>query len=154
MPLGGLHQTSCALLLPSTKTEEGQTQTFLPSWQKEKCCSCVLKRELMNPPVLAIPRSEGLHWRGTNYCDKQIGCVLLHEQEDGSNRPVGYWSYSSYDKEKPLAATQRKYLTAVQVVTLLRPYLKRARFVFLTNHKALRRISTTAEAIENWRDGT
>lgn len=39
-------------------------------------------------PFLALPRLKGHHTIPTHAYDKQIGCVLLQEQTDGTTRPV------------------------------------------------------------------
>lgn len=50
-----------------------------------------MKEVLISPLVLALPKSKGEYTLDTDICDIQIECVVLHKQQDGSNRAAGYW---------------------------------------------------------------
>ncbi len=49
-----------------------------------------LQRALLNPPILAFPRGNGLFILDTDASDTQLGCCLLQEQPSGDGLPVGY----------------------------------------------------------------
>jgi hypothetical protein len=51
-----------------------------------------LRAKLLNPPILALPRKEGLFTLDTDASNQQIGCCLFQAHPDGGNHPVGYWS--------------------------------------------------------------
>ena len=51
-----------------------------------------LRARLLDPPILALPRKEGLFTLDTDASQEQIGCCLLQTQPDGTRHPIGYWS--------------------------------------------------------------
>lgn len=115
-----------------------------------------MKDSLISTLVLALPRSEGKYTLDSGTCDKQIDCVLLKEQQDGNNRPVGYWSRTLTDKKPELAAKHKERLAVVYIATLLHPYFEGTRFIVRMDHEALRRILTMADAtgkLIRWRSG-
>lgn len=49
-----------------------------------------LKAELIEPPVLALPRLQGEYTADKDACDEQIGgCILLQKRQDGTDRTIG-----------------------------------------------------------------
>lgn len=75
-----------------------------------------------------------------------IMCVLLQEQEAGTNRPFAYLSRTVTEKEQKLATTRTVPLPVVWVATLLHPYLKGNYFTVRTDYDALRWIFVLAKA--------
>ncbi len=52
----------------------------------------LLKKALVSPPVLRLPR-QGLRYSvDTDACDHQIGCVLFQTHKDGKRYPRGFWT--------------------------------------------------------------
>lgn len=91
----------------------------------------------MSPAVLVLPRTKGQYTLEFSAGDKQIGCVILQKQEDGSNRPAGYWIRTLNDKKPKLAKTHRECLAVLSAVTPLCLYLEGTCFTPLAGHEAL-----------------
>lgn len=71
-------------------------------------------------------------------CDKQIGCVILQEQPDGTTKLIGYWSRSLNDAEHRYETTHRECLAFMWALLLLRTYLEGARLKIRTEQDSLR----------------
>ena len=68
-----------------------------------------LKKCMIAPPILALPRHGRLYMIDTDASAYQLGCTLLQEHEEQNDwRPVGYWSYSLSDSERNYSATDRE----------------------------------------------
>lgn len=98
---------------------------------------------------MALPRSISQQTLDTDACGKQIGCELLQQEEDGRNRPVGFWSRTSSDKEKKRPMTHRECLVDILDVTLLSNNLEETRFTTQTEYEGLRYILTMAGGTAN-----
>lgn len=48
-----------------------------------------LQEKLTSPLVVALPRKEGHFTVDKNAYDRQIGCVILQEQDENVDRPIG-----------------------------------------------------------------
>ena len=88
--------------------------------------------------MLALPRRDGHLTLDTDACARQLGCVLLQTQPDGTDRPLGYWSRSLSSAERNYDTTERECLAVVWSVLLLRPYLVGTRFTVRTDHSPLK----------------
>ena len=97
-----------------------------------------LKRRLMSPPILALPRSGRKYTLETNAGGHQVGCALLQEQPEGGSRPVGYWSHALTDAERNYTTTEKECLAVVWRIFTLQPYLYGSAFNLRTDHEALR----------------
>lgn len=64
--------------------------------------------------------------------------MLLQEQIDKTEKPVGYWPTSLTKAEKAYDTTQRDCLAIVWSILLLRPYLEGCRLTIRTDHDSLR----------------
>lgn len=82
MSLDGLDRTSHVSKLRKTKHEE---RTNTKKDEDESAAMASLNEAIISPLVPALPRSKGQYTHLTVAYDKQIGFILLHEQEDGSN---------------------------------------------------------------------
>lgn len=82
-----------------------------------------LKQRLMKLPVFGLPSLNGRYTTDTDASDKNIGCVLLQEQPEGTTQPIGYWSRTLTPSERAYGTTHRECLDVVWPVLLLRPYL-------------------------------
>ena len=138
----------------TAKLQKGQPTKFEELSDEEEKAFKSLKSKLVNPPILALPRSEGKFTLDTDACDTQVGCVLLQDQPDGHARPIGYWSRKLTKAEQAYTTTERECLAIVWAVTLLRPYLDRTRFTVRTDHSALRWILNLTDStgrLTRWR---
>ena len=120
------------------KLRKGEPARFHTLNQAESDAFAELKERLTSPPVLALPRRDGHLTLDTDACARQLGCVLLQTQPDGTDRPLGYWSRSLSSAERNYDTTERECLAVVWSVLLLRPYLEHARFTVRTDHSPLK----------------
>lgn len=93
-----------------------------------------LKKRLINPLVLAVPRVNGHYTVDTDAANTQVKFMLLQEQEDKVQKPIGYWSRSVYDAERWYDKTHRECLAMVGSVLFLRLYLEGSYFVIRKDH--------------------
>jgi len=136
------------------KLRKGEPQTFGDLNEEESQAYVRLRDSMISPPVLALPRAGYPYTLDTDACDHQVGCVLMQEQEDGTLRPVGYWSRSLTKAEKNYSTTEKECLAIVWAVLALRPYLEGVRFTLRTDHSALRWILNLSDAsgrLMRWR---
>lgn len=82
------------------KPRKGQQQTFDGLSYEEETASETLKAKLIEYQVLALPRSQGDYTVDTGTFYKQIVCILLQKQANGTDRPMGYWYRTLNDAEK------------------------------------------------------
>ena len=97
----------------TAKLQKGQPTKFEELSDEEEKAFKSLKSKLVNPPILALPRSEGKFTLDTDACDTQVGCVLLQDQPDGHARPIGYWSRKLTKAEQAYTTTERECLAIV-----------------------------------------
>jgi hypothetical protein len=113
-----------------------------------------LRTKLLNPPILALPRKEGLFTLDTDASNEQVGCCLFQAQPDGENHPVGYWSRGLTNAERNYSTTEKECLAIVWSILHLRPYLESRHFVVRTDHNSLRWVLNLADAqgrLARWR---
>lgn len=111
--------------MPLNKRLKKKRQKSFKPLDKEKCATLeVFKEYLTISPVLPFPRNKRKYTLDTDACDKQIGCVLLEEQQDGNIRLVRYWSRRLADKEREVGTAYKECLAVVWSVTLLRAHLE------------------------------
>jgi len=97
-----------------------------------------LKRQLTQPPVLALPRAGHKYVLDVNACGTQVGAALLQEQEEGRLRPVAYMSRVLKGPERNFGVTEKECRTVVWASLKLRAYLEGDRFLVRTDHDCLR----------------
>ena len=73
---------------------KGQPQRWDTLEPKARAAFRTLKEHSAEPPVLALTLREGHVTVETDACDRILGAVLLQAQEDGSKRPIGFFSRS------------------------------------------------------------
>lgn len=73
------------------------------------------------PTITGVTENRGLHTLDTDTCAKQIGFVVLKEQEERSKRPALYWYRKRNDKEQKLTITHKECQASVWLVILFRP---------------------------------
>jgi RNase H-like domain found in reverse transcriptase len=113
-----------------------------------------LRVSLLHPPILALPRIEGAFNLDTDASDHQLGCCLLREQPDGTQKPIGYWSRGLTSAEKNYSTTEKECLAIVWAILHLRPYLEGQNFIIRTDHHSLRWVLNLSDAqgrLARWR---
>ena len=105
-----------------------------------------LKKRLVSPPLLSLPRYGKKYTLDTDACAYQVGCALLHEQPGGDRLPIGYLSCSLTNEEKNYTTTEKKCPAIVRSILTLRSYIYRNAFDFRTDHEALRWILNLAHS--------
>ena len=113
-----------------------------------------LKKRLISPPILALPRYGKRYTLDTDACGYQVGCALLQEQPDGTRLPIGYWSRALSSAEKNYTTTEKECLAVVWSILTLRPYLYGNTFNLRTDHEALRWVLNLADSsgrLARWR---
>ena len=113
-----------------------------------------LKKALVEPPVLALPRVSKPYVIETDASNYQIGCALLQEQDDGHFHPVGYWSRTLTKAERNYSPTEKECLAVVWSITSLRPYIEGTRFTVRSDHDSLRWLMNLTESsgrLTRWR---
>jgi hypothetical protein len=109
---------------------------------------------MLDPPILALPRAEGLFILDTDASQETIGCCLFQEQVGGTRHPVGYWSRGLKSAERNYSTPEKECLAIVWAVMQLRPYLEGNYFVIQTDHNSLRWVLNLSDAhgrLARWR---
>lgn len=96
-----------------------------------------VKNAPLCPPGWTLLRTGWRYTLDTGGCVWQRWCVLPHEQKDGSNHLVDYWSGERSDEDQTLATTHGESLKVVWAVALLWPYLIGTHFIIRIDHEAL-----------------
>ena len=92
--------------------------------------------------MLALPRANKLYSLDTDASSHQVGVALFQEQDDGSRKPIGFWSRTLNAAERNYSATERECLALVYGVTVCAPYLIGEKFTVFTDHKPLKWLAT------------
>ena len=136
------------------KLEKGQPFNFEVLTDPEYAAFEELKRRLVSPPILALPKRDGQYKLDTDACDTQVGSTLLQDQGGGDFHPVGYWSRALTKQEREYTTTEKECLAIVWSILLLRPYLEGQRFTVRTDHDSLKWVLNLADAkgrLARWR---
>ena len=86
-----------------------------------------LKRKLISPPVLALPKRGRPYVIDTDVSAYQLGAALLQQQDPSNPKewvPVGYWSKTLNSAEQNYSATERECYSVVSEITTLIPYIE------------------------------
>ncbi len=67
-----------------------------------------LRQLLLHPPILALPRRDGLFTLYTDASDGQLGCCLMQDQPNSDRLPVGFWSWTLSSAEKNYSTTEKE----------------------------------------------
>jgi hypothetical protein len=105
-----------------------------------------LRTRFLDPPIIALPRAEGLFILDTDASQEQIGCFLFQEHDGGTRYPVGYWSRGLTSAERNFSTTEKECLAIVWAVLQLRPCLEEKTFFIRTDHNSLRWVLNLADA--------
>jgi RNase H-like domain found in reverse transcriptase len=87
---------------------KGETSQLSPLSPEQVFAFDTLRASLLHPPILALPRIEGAFTLDTDASDNQLGCCLLQEQPDGTQKPIGYWSRGLTSYEKNYSTTEKE----------------------------------------------
>lgn len=126
---------------PQFRPRYGARQQKLQKYQPTRFGQFTLKRtaamkalqdKLLSLPVLALPRYGLKYTLDTDACRDQVRCVLLRGQEDGTKRPIGYWSLFLNDSQRTYDATCRILYAVFWAVLQLRSYPKGSKFTIRT----------------------
>ena len=113
-----------------------------------------LKRRLVSPPVLALPRYGRKYTLETDACGHQVGCALLQEQPEGGTRPIGYCSRALTEAERNYTTTEKECLAVVWSILTPRPYLYGSTYNLRTDHESLRWVLNLVDSsgrLARWR---
>lgn len=113
-----------------------------------------MKKGLITPTVLALPRYGRNYTLDTDACRHLVGWALLQEQPDGANISIGYWSCALSDAQRNYTTTEKEWLAVAWSILKLRPYLYDTTFNLQTDHKALRWALNFADSsgrLAHWR---
>ena len=118
------------------------------SWGREQQAAFdELKRALTSAPVLAHPDPQRQWTVQTDASGYAIGAVLSQMQEDGTMRPVAYWSRKLNSAERNYSATERELMAIVKATEHWRVYLHGSPHPILlrSDHKPLVYLNGKAE---------
>lgn len=101
-----------------------------------------------NQLVLAVQRGKGHFTMDTDACNAQLGYVPLQKQQEGTTRPIRYWSRTLEEPKTKLAKIQKICLAVVWTILLLHVYLEGSRFTVRTDHEALKWFLTLTNETE------
>ena len=129
--------------------------TELPPFNEEQSAAFEqLKKALLSPPILRLPRADLPYSVDTDACNHQVGCALLQTYPDGSRHPIEFWSRSLNPTEKHYSVGEKEFLAIFWAVQLLRPYLEGTHFDLYTDHQAMRWILSGSDhsgRLARWR---
>jgi transposase InsO family protein len=132
-------------------TAASLTALFSPNkqfvWtQKEQDAFDSLKSALTKPPILTMPRPDGLITLDTDASNFSIGAVLSQNQ-DGEERVIAYASRKLSRTEMNYCVSRRELLAIIYFVKYFRQYLLGIRFRIRTDHASLLWLRRIAEPI-------
>jgi len=106
-----------------------------------------LKSRLLSAPVLAHPNPSSQFILNTDASGFAIAAVLSQQQEDGSMRPVAYYSKKMNSAQKNYGVTDKELLAIVEAVRHWRCYLEGNPYPtkVLTDHQGLKWLNSKAE---------
>lgn len=106
-----------------------------------------LKRRLTSAPVLAHPNPAQQYILNTDASGFAISGVLSQQQDDGTIRPVAYWSRKMDDPETRYHPTEQELLAIVKAVEHWRCYLEGSPhpLILRSDHKSLTYLDTKQE---------
>jgi transposase InsO family protein len=133
------------IALPLTELTKTQV-TFVWGEEQQKAFD-ELKAKLTSAPVLAHPDPSRQYILHTDASGFATAAVLSQQQEDGTIRPVAYYSKKMGPAERNYGITDKELLAIVQAVRHWRCYLEGNPYPVkvLTDHQALKWLSSKAD---------
>lgn len=101
-----------------------------------------LKNALIQEPVLAYPDFTKKFFVTCDASNLAVGGILEQEGEDGSRRPIAYFSRKLNPAEKNYSTIEQEALAVVSAVAHWRVYLAGRKFTVITDHRPLRWLMT------------
>lgn len=136
-------------IVPSTLTNKlrnGEPKTFEPLEKYQHKAFDTLKTNMMEPPVLDLPRLKDHFTVDTDVRDIQMGCVLLPEEPYNNTRTIVYCWRTLNLEEIYYYTDHRECIPVVWAVLLLRTYFEGSSLKISTDHDALRLILNMTDA--------
>ena len=125
-----------------------------PTWDDPKPAAVeafeMLKRKLISPPVLSLPKRGRPYMIDTDASAYPLGATLLQQQDPSNPKewvPVVYWSKTINSEKQNYIATERECYSVVWAITTLRPYIEPQKLVVRTYHDALRWLLTLSDPL-------
>jgi len=107
---------------------------------------CKLKELLCIQPVLRSPDFSKEFIVQTDASDRGIGAVLSQRDEDGTDRPIAYYSKKLLPREERYATIEKECLAIKLAVQAFRVYLLGRPFRIHTDHRALQWLDKLRES--------
>ena len=99
------------MLAPLNAFLKKECTTELPPFNEEQSAAFqLLKKALLSPPILRLPRKDLPYSVDTDACNRQLGCALLQTYPDGTRHPIGFWSRSLNPTEKNYSVGEKECL--------------------------------------------
>lgn len=131
-----------------------QPNKFGSPKDEERRAMKIFQETSISPPVLALPDAEGHYTFDIDAYDVQVGCMVLLEQPDKTEKLVRYWYKFLTKADKAYDTTKKECLTIVRAIILLQSYIKGYRFTIRTDHNWVRRVLNLPDAsgrLATWR---
>lgn len=106
--------------------------------QNESPDTTALEDRIHSPPVLAFQRHDDEYTLDADTSNVQVGCVLLQQQKDGTNRPNGYRTDSLNDAPPSYNKTCRKCYAVAGVALRLLFLAEGTMFTIRTDHDSFK----------------
>ena len=114
-------------------------KTLKNHWGPQQDASFIKVKELLTfAPVLHFPRFHKSFIIPVDASDCSVGAFLAQKENNGELAIIAYFNKRFTSSQQHYSATQKGCLAVVLAVTHWRPYIWGHRFVFVTNHSALR----------------
>ena len=101
-----------------------------------------LKQQLCAAPILAYPQFDRMFTLYTDASDVGLGAVLAQNDDTGVERVVAYASRALSERERRYATTEKEALAIHYATEHFRLYLLGRRFKIVTDHSALKCLSS------------
>ena len=101
-----------------------------------------LKQQLCAAPILAYPQFDRMFTLYTDASDVGLGAVLAQNDDTGVERVVAYASRALTERERRYATTEKEALAIHHATEHFRLYLLGRQFTIVTDHSALKGLSS------------
>lgn len=118
----------------SRRHRKTQTKEFLPLTKEETVALEKIKKKVFLAGTEYSKKQRTVLF-DTNAFDRNFGCIILHEQHNGTTKPLGYCSCTLTDQENSLDTARIKCLS--RLGSVFYTHLERYLFIGSTDHHAL-----------------
>lgn len=108
----------------------------------------------MSPTILSLPSKEARYTLDADANDRQIGCLILQQQDEKVDEPIRYWQHIINDRVRNLDTTRGERLVLIWAILLLHLYLAGSKLTVCSNHDSPKWIFNLADAsgkLARWR---